>query len=62
MNARHAFEMLMLDLKAQTEQATQDRVEKLETNAKTLQANADADGGFQGTITKSDDDQSTWMT
>jgi len=57
MNARHAFEMLMQDLKAQVEQATQDRDEKAETKAKKLQAKADAEGDLQDTITTRDADQ-----
>lgn len=46
MNARQAFEMLMQDLKAQIEQATQDRDEK-----------ASAEGDLQDTITTRDADQ-----
>jgi len=57
MNARHAFEMLMQDLKAQIEQATQDRDEKAETKAKKLQAKAGAEGDLQDTITTRDADQ-----
>jgi hypothetical protein len=57
MNARHAFEMLIQDLKAQVEQATQDRDEKAETKAKKLQAKADAEGDLQDTITTRDADQ-----
>merc|ERR1719454_1758280 len=56
MNARHAFEMLMQDLKAQIEQATQDRDEKAATKAKKLQAKADAEGDLQDTITTRDAD------
>ena len=37
MNSKHAFDMLMQDLKAQIAQATQDRDEKAETKAKKLQ-------------------------
>jgi len=44
MNAKHAYEMIMQDLTAEIEQATQDRTEKAETKAKTLQAKADAKG------------------
>jgi len=57
MNARHAFEMLIQDLKAQVEQATQDRDEKAETKAKKLQAKAAAEGDLQDTITTRDADQ-----
>merc|ERR1719169_155112 len=56
MNARHAFEMLMQDLKAQIEQATQDKDEKAATKAKKLQAKADAEGDLQDTITTRDAD------
>jgi len=44
MNAKHAYEMLMQDLTAEIEQATQDRTEKAEFKAKTLQAKATAKG------------------
>jgi hypothetical protein len=44
MNSKHAYEMLMQDLAAQIEQATQDRTAKAETKAKKLQAKADAEG------------------
>merc|ERR1719262_2049305 len=44
-NSRHAFEMLMQDLKAQIESATQQREEKSAVKAKKLQAAADAKGG-----------------
>jgi len=57
MNARHAFEMLVQDLHAQIDQATQDRDEKAETKAKKLQAKADAEGDLQDTITTRDADQ-----
>merc|ERR1719364_523414 len=57
MNARHAFEMLLQDLKAQIEQATQDRDEKAATKAKKLQAKADAEGDLQDTITTRDADE-----
>merc|ERR1719240_2560002 len=56
MNARHAFEMLVQDLKAQIDQATQDRDEKAETKAKKLQAKADAEGDLQDTTTTRDSD------
>jgi polyhydroxyalkanoate synthesis regulator phasin len=42
MNSKHAYDMLMQDLKAQIAQATQDRDEKAETKASKLQAKADA--------------------
>merc|ERR1719399_445864 len=56
MNARHAFEMLSQDLKAQIDQATQARTEKAEAKAKALQAAADAKGDLQDTTSTRDDD------
>merc|ERR1712190_547570 len=44
MNSRHAFDMLIQDLTAQTDQATTDRGEKSGIKAKKLQAKADAKG------------------
>jgi len=55
-NARHSFEMLSQDLKAQIDQATQARTEKAEAKAKALQAAADAKGDLQDTTTTRDDD------
>jgi len=55
-NARHAFEMLSQDLKAQIDQATQARTEKAEAKAKALQASADSKGDLQDTTTTRDDD------
>lgn len=43
-NAKHAYEMLIQDLTAQTQQATSDREAKTEQKAKNLQAKADAEG------------------
>jgi prefoldin subunit 5 len=57
MNSVHAYKMLMQDLKAQIDQATQDRTEKAETKAKKLQAKADAEGDLQDTTTTRDADQ-----
>jgi len=57
MNSVHAFEMLIQDLTAQLEQATQDRTEKAETKAKKLQAKADAEGDLTDTTTTRDADQ-----
>merc|ERR1719281_2248374 len=48
--------MLMQDLKAQIAQATQDRDEKAENKAKTLQAKADAEGDLKDTTTTRDED------
>merc|ERR1719271_610119 len=56
MNSKHAYDMLMQDLKAQTAQATQDRDEKAETKAKKLQAKADAEGDLKDTTTTRDAD------
>jgi prefoldin subunit 5 len=56
MNSKHAFEMLMQDLKAQIEQATQDRTEKTETKAKKLQAKANAKGDLEDTTSTRDAD------
>jgi cell division septum initiation protein DivIVA len=57
MNSVHAFEMLIQDLTAQLEQATQDRTEKAETKAKKLQAKAGAEGDLTDTTTTRDADQ-----
>merc|ERR1719498_1316776 len=57
MNSRHAFDMLIQDLTAQSEQATQDRSEKAENKAKTLQAKADAEGDLTDTTTTRDEDK-----
>jgi len=56
-NARHAFEMLMQDLKAQIEGATQAREEKAEVKAKKLQAAADAKGDLEDTTTTMEEDK-----
>merc|ERR1719324_1194039 len=56
MNSKHAYDMLMQDLKAQIAQATQDRDEKAETKAKKLQAKADAIGDLKDTTTTRDAD------
>merc|ERR1712159_357336 len=55
-NARHAFEMLSQDLKAQIGQATSARTEKSEAKAKALQSAADAKGDLQDTTSTRDDD------
>merc|ERR1719210_275927 len=57
MNAKHAFDMLIQDLEAQTEQATQDREERSETKAKKLQAKADANGDLKDTTTTKEADE-----
>merc|ERR1719487_1567673 len=51
MNSKHAYDMLMQDLKAQVAQATTDRGEKAEAKATTLQAKADNKGALQDTTT-----------
>jgi hypothetical protein len=51
MNAKHAYSMLKADLEASIEQATQDRDEKAEFKAETIQAKADAQGDLQDTTT-----------
>merc|ERR550534_1214620 len=56
MNSVQAFEMLIQDLTAQLEQATQDRTEKAETKAKKLQAKADAEGDLAETTATRDAD------
>merc|ERR1712156_117533 len=56
MNSKHAYDMLMQDLTAQTDQAKQDREEKSETKAKKLQAKADAEGDLADTTTTRDAD------
>merc|ERR1711953_400344 len=56
MNSKHAFDMLIQDLTAQTDQAKQDREEKAETKAKKLQAKADAEGDLTDTTTTRDAD------
>merc|ERR1719155_475919 len=56
MNSKHAYDMLMQDLKAQIAQATQDRDEKAASKAKKLQAKADAEGDLVDTTTTRDSD------
>mmetsp|Transcript_9242 Transcript_9242/g.15899 ORF Transcript_9242/g.15899 Transcript_9242/m.15899 type:complete len:662 (+) Transcript_9242:93-2078(+) len=51
MNAKHAYEMLMQDLKAQIDQADKARTEKSEVKASTLQSKADATGDLTDTTT-----------
>jgi len=57
MNAKHAYEMLMQDLTAQIDEATQDRGEKAEIKAKKLQAKADAEGDLRDTTTSKQADE-----
>merc|ERR1719331_3642023 len=49
MNSKHAYDMLMQDLKAQIGQATADRGAKAESKASKLQARADATGDLKDT-------------
>jgi len=55
-NAGHAFELLLQDLKAQTEQASTDRGEKAGRKAKRLQEKADAEGDLVDTSTTREED------
>jgi len=57
MNSKQAYQMLMQDLTAQVEQAEQDRTEKAEFKAKTLQAKADANGDLRDTTETRDADE-----
>merc|ERR1719486_1076260 len=57
MNSKHAYDMLMQDLKAQIAQATQDRTEKTEARAKKLQAAMIAVGDLADTTTTRDADE-----
>jgi len=61
MNSKHAFEMLMAELKKSIDEATQDRTEKSETKAKRLQQKADAEGDLTDTTTTRDGD-STYLS
>merc|ERR1719437_249869 len=56
MNSKHAYDMLMQDLKAQIEQATADVASKSETKAKKLQAKATAEGDLTDTTTTKNED------
>merc|ERR1719217_890059 len=55
--AKHAFEMLMADLKAQIEAGTESRNEKAEAKAQALQDAADSKGDLTDTSTTRDEDQ-----
>merc|ERR1719393_866710 len=57
MNSKHAYDMLMQDLKAQIGQAESDRDEKSEFKAETLQSKADAQGDLKDTTTTRDADE-----
>jgi len=56
MDSKHAYEMLMAELKKSIEETTQDRTEKAATKAKRLQQKADAEGDLTDTTTTRDDD------
>jgi len=56
-NAKHAYDMLMQDLKAEIEHATQARTEKQAAKGQKLQAAADAKGDLADTTATRDDDQ-----
>merc|ERR1719238_622464 len=57
MNSKHAYDMLMQDLKAQIAEATSDRDEKAEAKAQALQSKADAESDLEDTTTTRDADQ-----
>merc|ERR1719437_349443 len=57
MNGKHAYDLLMQDLGAQIEQATQDREEKAEAKAKALQNKADAEGDLKDTTSTMEADE-----
>merc|ERR1719512_450842 len=57
MNAKHAFDMLIQDLKAQVEQATQERGDKAKTKAKKLEAKATAEGNLKDTTATKEADE-----
>lgn len=57
MNSKHAHELLIQDLTAQTEQSTQDRSEKSEAKAKHLQGKADAEGDLGDTTSTKEADE-----
>ena len=57
MNSKHAYDMLTQDFKAQIAQVAQDRDEKAEFKAETLQSKADAQGDLQDTTSTRDADQ-----
>jgi len=57
MNAKHAYDMLMQDLNAQTAQAQTDRDESAEAKAKALQGKADAEGDLADTTSTKEADE-----
>jgi len=56
MNAKHAYDMLLQDLKSQIAQSTSDRDEKAEFKAETMQAKADAESDVEDTTSTRDAD------
>merc|ERR1740125_76648 len=56
MNSKHAYDMLLQDLKAQISQSSSDRDEKAEFKAETMQAKADAEGDVEDTTSTRDSD------
>jgi len=56
MNGKHAYDMLLQDLKAQIAQASSDRDEKAEFKAETMQAKADAEGDVEDTTSTRNSD------
>jgi hypothetical protein len=56
-NARHSFEIMAQDLRAQTSQASSERVEKVGAKAKKLQASAEAQASLQDMTTTRDADE-----
>jgi len=56
MDSKHAYEMLMAELKKSIEETTEDRTEKAATKAKRLQQKADGEGDLSDTTTTRDDD------
>merc|ERR1719183_1951940 len=57
MNAKHAYDMLMQDLTAQSDQASKDRDAKSESKAKAQQSKANAQGDLKDTTTTRNEDQ-----
>merc|ERR1712232_1464101 len=57
MNSKHAYDMLMQDLKAQIEQDETDRDESAAAKAKRLQAKADAEGDLKDTTSTLEEDK-----
>jgi uncharacterized protein YoxC len=56
-NSRHAFELLMQDLKAQIKEAKKDSSEKTTTKAKSLQSKADKEGDLKDTVNSMNEDK-----